>query len=377
MPKRPTLQDIANQAGVSRWTACQALKNNPEVAEKTKKRIKSIARKIGYHPNAFASALVRSRKIKTQDKGTIAFIIGHDKFNPLSKNLKKTYPNLYDFYHPTFKGAADKAKQYGYHLDFFWAYDPAHRGKRLDRILQSRGIHALLLFEINQSELQLDWSKYACAYTNLGLAFNHKDILFSFSAINYYKLTFSAINNLLNRGYRRIGLFMWRTHEELQDFSFYGGYHSALKYNKMPKSCHIPPHYWSYLINDQAFLQWMNRYQPEVLITPGGITSPGVFDSSKKFVHFLDEYNLKIPEDIEFVHLKLNSLLKKNNFTGFSIPHYSISASAVDLIVNQLHHNEYGPRKLDELKSIYLQPKWIEGKTLLRKNKKTKKSNAE
>ncbi len=53
-----SIKDIARAAGVSHSTVSRALSNYPLVAEKTRRRIKLIARELGYAPNAIARGLV-------------------------------------------------------------------------------------------------------------------------------------------------------------------------------------------------------------------------------------------------------------------------------------------------------------------------------
>lgn len=58
---RPTLKEVAHQAGVSIATASRALADNPAVAVKTRERIQELAAELGYRPNAQARALQSSR----------------------------------------------------------------------------------------------------------------------------------------------------------------------------------------------------------------------------------------------------------------------------------------------------------------------------
>lgn len=58
---RPTLKTVAQEAGVSVSTASRALANNPAIAEETRHKVRSVANKLGYRPNAQARALKISR----------------------------------------------------------------------------------------------------------------------------------------------------------------------------------------------------------------------------------------------------------------------------------------------------------------------------
>lgn len=55
--KRPTISDIARQAGVSKVAVSYALNGQPGVSEATRKRIVAIAQEIGFNPSSAARAL--------------------------------------------------------------------------------------------------------------------------------------------------------------------------------------------------------------------------------------------------------------------------------------------------------------------------------
>ncbi|WP_066375543.1 LacI family DNA-binding transcriptional regulator [Herbidospora mongoliensis] len=59
--KRPTIGDIARQAGVSKGAVSYALNGQPGVSESTRQRILAIADEIGWRPNSAARALNGAR----------------------------------------------------------------------------------------------------------------------------------------------------------------------------------------------------------------------------------------------------------------------------------------------------------------------------
>ena len=70
-----SLGDIATAAGVSRMTVSFALRNRPEVSEKTRSKITRIARKLGYVPDArLALRMQQVRDTKTRERLPIAWL---------------------------------------------------------------------------------------------------------------------------------------------------------------------------------------------------------------------------------------------------------------------------------------------------------------
>jgi DNA-binding LacI/PurR family transcriptional regulator len=59
--KRPTIADIARQAGVTKAAVSFALNGQPGVSDQTRTRVLDIARKIGWQPNSAARALSDGR----------------------------------------------------------------------------------------------------------------------------------------------------------------------------------------------------------------------------------------------------------------------------------------------------------------------------
>ena len=64
-----TLKEIAEKLGISITTVSKALKNYPDVSEKTRKAVIDLAQELHYTPNSFAVNL------RTKESKTIGLII--------------------------------------------------------------------------------------------------------------------------------------------------------------------------------------------------------------------------------------------------------------------------------------------------------------
>ena len=60
-PRRPTIADIAQRAGVSKVSVSYALNGHPGLSDLTRQRILAIAEEVGWHPNRAARALSAAR----------------------------------------------------------------------------------------------------------------------------------------------------------------------------------------------------------------------------------------------------------------------------------------------------------------------------
>lgn len=55
--KKPTIYEVAKEAGVSRQTVSRVLNNRPDVSSETRQRVKDIIEKLEYQPSAIARSL--------------------------------------------------------------------------------------------------------------------------------------------------------------------------------------------------------------------------------------------------------------------------------------------------------------------------------
>lgn len=66
--RRPTILDVARQAGVSPTTVSHALNNRGYVDPQTRERVKAVAHELGYRPN------MRAQRLRTGEAQTIALV---------------------------------------------------------------------------------------------------------------------------------------------------------------------------------------------------------------------------------------------------------------------------------------------------------------
>ncbi|AZB41108.1 LacI family transcriptional regulator [Bacillus sp. FJAT-42376] len=99
-----TIYDVAKKAGVSSTTVSKALNNYPDVSEKTKKVILSVAAEMGYLPNSHAQSLSTKKTwsfgvMFTEDNGVG---MKHPFFNAVIESFRKHAENEgYDLIFPS------------------------------------------------------------------------------------------------------------------------------------------------------------------------------------------------------------------------------------------------------------------------------------
>ncbi len=97
---RPTLEEIADVAGVSRSTVSRVINNEPNVRAAVRQRVQRVVREMGYYPN------VAARRLAGQRSQTLAVVIP-ETINTVF--LDPFFPNV-------LRGIAEVTNAHHYHL---------------------------------------------------------------------------------------------------------------------------------------------------------------------------------------------------------------------------------------------------------------------
>ena len=123
------LNDIAKKVGVSKMTVSRALRDDPAVAEATRKKVQTAAKELGYVPNPKLARLMYEMAQSRNNPnvlGELAYI-----------TTDETEYSWKDYYHQNgwFEGAKAEALAYGYRLLPAWALSRAFGTGKLTEFL--------------------------------------------------------------------------------------------------------------------------------------------------------------------------------------------------------------------------------------------------
>lgn len=332
-----------------RMTVSRALRDDPRLPEKTRTRIKKIAQKMGYERRSIVSTVMgqmaRSRHV---EHATPLLFLADFILKPDAEG-KWSDPDHWQ--HQVIRGAYTKAKQLGFRLEVMSYVDGGVSSKRLNDIIEARGIQGVLInngyIELGLTEhakLELNWDRLAAV--TLGAAFSsprkiplvQSDVVASFQTI---------FNKIKERGYRRVGMIYHSVGSRL--FNNLGPTNLCYFQRDLPKRDQIPMLDFANGLNKEMIEEWYRQYQPEVIIGP----------YMQVYYHLL-EIGLRVPEDVGFV----TSVTKntKENISGIFQDKGWLSAAAVEIVVGNLINENFG---LSPMSSRTLVPTvWVEGETL-------------
>ncbi|MBL9218933.1 MAG: LacI family DNA-binding transcriptional regulator [Opitutaceae bacterium] len=244
---KPSMREIAAQAGVSVVAVSCALRGSPGVSEATRAKIRAIADSLGYRPDPLLSHLMYHLRSKRTPKGrhNIAFLHWP----------KDRYREL------VLEGARARAEQHGYHIDVIKLTDNQPGPRALQRMLLARGVSGLLLgpSPVKDYSDLLDWQNFAVILTSYSVISPR----FHRVVPNQYTATQLALHELGRRGYSRIGLIVppW-VEERVNHFHSVAFTWAAAQNKAKPLLCYHDP-YTSSLAD---LRKWCHTHRPDALV---------------------------------------------------------------------------------------------------------------
>lgn len=336
--------DVARIAGVSKNTVSLALRNSPELPASTRKRIASLAAKMGYRKNPTVANLMAQlrRDAAHGHRATLALLNAHQ-----DREAFTTHPTIPSYV----KGCRRRAGFNGYGIDEFWLHDPVLDGVKLLRILRSRNIRGVIitgLMKDNRLPRRFlpVWKNHPCVVTGV----RTRDPALHFACTDHHILAVRAVENALKLGYRRPGLVLDRIIDRLVDYRFTSGYLTAVR--ELPENDRLKP------FDDVAgarkdpelFRHWYRSERPDVILT--------LYHEVGRWIEGMD---LTVPGDVGLIQLEWRD--DHPDWAGMCQHNDIVGEAAVEMLLGMIHQDEAGiplyPR------ATLIGSSWVNGSTVL------------
>ncbi len=334
----PTLRTLAKKLGLSRTTVSDALRGSPRVRADTIARVKAAADEVGYQRNPLTGTVMSL--LRRSSGQEFRGVIGAIEIVPPNRP-----PNAAHYTDALMVGIHRRAADLGFKVEKFDVGPQGMTMRRLDSILQARGIKALVLLPAMgfPDFSALDWTRFTGVYTDY---FINQPPLHCVCS-DHYRSMVALLQELHRRGYRRPGLFMDVPLDERLQYRWEGAFMALQSY--LPEVEPVPPLRVRETTRE-AFMEWFETHRPDVVI---GHEVEGL--------KWLREAGHRVPEDVGFVCL--NSLRATPDCASLDFQADQLGYRAAELVTAQLLHNEMGESPQPSLTTI--PAKWVEGKTLL------------
>lgn len=319
MKTPPTMQQIADVAGVSRMTVSLAMRNSADVSAALGERIRAIAKEMGYRPNPLVSALMAQRAVRKSQGAIYPLALINSVGNEFS--VRKT-----EFYGAMISGIEERCLELGFHAEMFSLQsDSEVSSDRLHRILRARGIRGAIVLPVksNRPILDFPWEHYSASTLGHTL---HQPAL-NRAASDQYMNAWTALEGAEALGYRRPGLLLSQDANVRTNYQYAAAYLAFQRYR--PKIASIPPCHHAFMGDGKTISTWLKRYDPDVVLSVGDSRSD------------LTKLGFSVPRDIGTINLNLTESQKDISGIDPLIP--LVGRASVDLVVALMHRNESGP----------------------------------
>ncbi|HEX2099870.1 MAG TPA: LacI family DNA-binding transcriptional regulator [Candidatus Synoicihabitans sp.] len=315
-PSRPTgarvsLRAIAQAAGVSVMTVSYALRDNPEVSARQRRRIQRIAEKIGYRPDPLLTHLMQHLR---------------------SQRTLKTAPNLAvlttldaHFVRRLLAGAHARAERLGYHLDRVDVRPFMGHPGSLTRTLLARGVPGVLLAPVEDPASYaslLDWDQFAA----VAMTYSVVEPRVHRVVTHHFDNALRALALLEQRGLRRIGLAMTTDMELRANHSYSAAYHRAANTGGIEPL----PILFLNEADPAGVRAWFSRHRPTAVL---------VANSNHVREHLHAALGAEVCAEVPIRCLDYDP---REGIAGIDQLFETIGGHAIDVLVAQLHRNERG-----------------------------------
>ncbi len=337
-----SLGKIAEEAGVTRMTVSYALRNHPRISKETRDRIQTLAKRLGYVPDArVAMRMAGVREAKQREMLPIAWL-NTDKYKEIWHTRKWLSPFI--------EGARQHCLEMGYKLDEIWLKEPGMTARRISSILYHRGIQGVIIAPCAEplTHLRLNWKQFSCVGLEKAILAPR---LHRVTADYHYNMM--LVLKLLRRfGYRRIGAFM----QQLTDRRSSHAYQASLEYfhSQIPSGERIKPLFYRDVFEvdqeNSLLRRWLKEAKPDVVV-----------GHHAKMVKWIEAAGYRVPEDIGVVHLALEDDCV--DWAGIWQRKREIGAGAAELAISLVQNNRFGLPQV--ARDTLIPGYWKHGRTLL------------
>lgn len=316
---RPTLEEIAEAAGVSRSTVSRVVNKHPNVRPEVRERVWQMIEKMGYHPNAAARSLASRRSY------TLGVVIP-----------RKVGAIFADPYFPVLiEGISDAATDRSYHLMLSLFNRPVEEGF-YRRVLWSRMLDGLLI-----SALPLDHPlpsrliKERVPFVIIGR--HPSEPRASFVDVDNVNGARTAVQHLVQHGRRRIATITG-PQREIPGLDRLEGYKVALR--EADVSCDgalVMEGAWTELSGYMA-MQKLLPEKPDAVFIASDLMAMGALRA-------LRQAGRRVPDDIAIVGFDDHEMAAYADppLTTVHQPIYELGVAAVDLMLRLITMEEQSP----------------------------------
>ncbi len=339
------LRHVARLAQLSPSAVSLALRDSPKISEATKKKIRQIAEKAGYHPDARVVAMMthlrKPRAVRQQACfGVISFYPERLPWEN-SRHLAQVYA-----------GMQRRAGELGYRLEPLWLRQPGMTYRRFRSILDARGLEGLLCFGSPDLEQEFPSELGGCAIVTIGLSIRtplHR------VTSHFYNDTIAVLNRVHALGYRRPGLVLGRYEAARSGHAHTAAYLGWCEHMLGPGRA-LPVQLVD-RVEEKPLMDWLEAQRPDVLIFAH------LYDMLPELRAVLKKHRVRVPADLGVA--VLSQILDGSGFSGLQQNQPLMGAWAVELLAARIANRDLGIPANPRIEMV--ESRWIDRRSLRRR----------
>ena len=332
------MREISERAGVSHATVSMALRNDPRISAATRRRIEKLAMAMGYQRDPRISELMQHLRRGKQEtlRGVLAYLDFRTESLPVNSSL-----NI------EIEAAKNQTDELGYDMQVIYPRLNGLTDRRLDTMLESRGIRGILVgaSPTPQSRLDLSWDRLAGVMMGHSLAHPLLDRI----TTHFFHAVSTAYTRLRELGLRRIGLVITEWHDLRTDRQIHAGF--LINQQIGSRRCRVPvltcP---GRTVDKSALLSWARDHRPDGILLGSSSSLP---------VRWLRAAGIRIPADMSVAILDLKS--SDGRFSGILQDPAVRARRGAEYLTMKLEANEFGIPLQSSI--IQIEMGWIDGAT--------------
>jgi LacI family transcriptional regulator len=336
------VRHLAKLAGLSASAVSLALRDSPKISAATKKKVRQLADKAGYKPDAKVVAMMthlrKPRAIRQQACfGVISF---YDTLRPWERSQHLTRIH---------QGMTRRADELGYRLEPLFLRAPGMTHRRFSDILDARGIDGLLCFGSPDFNQEFPDDLGERAIVNVGLSIRtplHR------VTSHFYNDTVNALNRAYALGYQRPGLVLGQ-HEDMRSANAHAAaYLGWCEHVLGPKAA--LPVLRLREVEEPAVTGWLVKQRPDVVVF---VHLP---DTISRFRAILHRLQIEVPRRLGVV--VLSHQVEGTGFAGLQQNQKLMGAWAVELLAARIANRDLGIPTNPRIEMV--ESEWIKGQSL-------------
>lgn len=326
--KNITLKEIATTLGISITTVSKALKNYPDVSEKTKKAVKDLADNLNYTPNSFAVNL------RTKESKTIGLII----------------PEVtHHFFANIIKAIIDAAEKNGYLVIILHSNESLELEKKQVELLINKRVDGILISLSNESNNDSHIQEIIkrkiplVMFDKIAKLSNCSKVI-----IDDQKAGFDATQHLIDKGCKKIAHIRGPLNPQ-NSIDRYLGYKKALEKNNIPFDSRLV--YTCEKVNFEEGLEFTKQLFEEHPDADGifAITDLVAVGS----LAYCNDQKINVPQDVKVIGFSnwFMSQVITPKLSTVEQPSQEMGIAAFDLLLEEMkarkEESEYNPKTIE------------------------------